>query len=257
MAGARRNSPVSYRVQSDQRSGPSKFRSAETTLPQFFEMKGLHDHICELEDGPAGMCDDLGGDIDELSAQGDWHGRYRDDWSRDVLFESFEEEKGHQHAIIEGRVRGKAQKGQLLEAKVLKGAMDKFIRTPAMIGGDNTFRLDHAGESSLFELFVHGEAHTEVGVRECAWPASREKELFFFKERSPEDHPPEAVPGSPPIAELKEFPDVLVGAAKVALKIFLRRGFNKPFYFGKKAPATDIANVERFYGFHELLVAEA
>ena len=255
--GVGRNSPVSSRLESVQRSGPGKFRDAETTFPQFFEMKALHGHVCELEDGPASVCDDLGGDVDELSAQGDWHGRYRDDWSRDVLFESFEDEKGDEHAVIEGRVRSKSQKRQLLEPKVLQGAVDEFIRAPAMVGGDNAFRLNQAGESSLFELFVHGKAHAEVGVRECTWPASREKKLFFFKERSPEDRPSEAVPGSPPIAELKEFPDVLVGAAKVALKIFWRHGFKKPFDFGKKAPATDVANAESVNGFHEFLVAEA
>jgi len=157
-----------------------------------------------------------------------------------VSCEGFEEEKGHEHAIIEGRVWGKAQKRPLLETKVLQGTVDEFIRAPVMVGGDNAFRLDHAGESSLFKLFVHGKAHAEVGVRECARPASREKELFFLKERPPGNRPPEAVPGSPPIAELKEFPDVLVGAAKVALKNFWRHGFNK-----------------RFDGFHELLVAEA
>lgn len=118
--GVERNSSVSQSLESVQRSGPSKFWSVETTFPRFFEMKGLHDHVCEFEDGTAGVCDDLSGDVDEFVAQGDWQGCYRDDRGRDILFESFEEEKSEEHAIIEGRVRGKAQKRQLLETKSFK-----------------------------------------------------------------------------------------------------------------------------------------
>jgi len=54
----------------------------DATLPPFFEMKGLHDHVCELEDGPACVCDDLGGDVDEYPAQGDRQGGRRDDGCR-------------------------------------------------------------------------------------------------------------------------------------------------------------------------------
>ena len=102
------------------RLSPNKSGRSIAPGPQRGKLQLLHGGRGHLEDDLAGMPDNLGRHIDDpTSHRGgiSFHGR---NVPANILFERFEEEKGHQHGVIEGRIGRKTQKRQFFKAEIFR-----------------------------------------------------------------------------------------------------------------------------------------
>jgi hypothetical protein len=169
----------------------------------------------DFQNHPAAVVYDLGRKVDDEPAQrGGIAGRLKHRGAH-ILLERLEQEERNQHCVIEGGVGRKALEGQLLEAKILQPPVHQLIAAPAMIGVDNSLRLDQFTAAGLHQPLVHGLAHAQVGVKDRVGPGKREQHLGVFIKRPAKDGPAKALPAVASAAEgqiLPHLPPLLMAA---------------------------------------------
>ena len=126
------------------------------------------------------MGHDLRGKVQKPATQGGrkrgggYHGR------ADILLESFEQEKGCDHGIVDGGIRGEAFEREFFEAEVLEGSVNELVFTSIMIGMNDCLGLGHVQKARGLEELVHGTTHAQICVDECPRPTAWQEKLLFF-----------------------------------------------------------------------------
>jgi len=88
--------------------GPGKPGRNAAPRPQGGKLQLFHGGRGHLEDGLAGMPDNLGRHVNEPAPHGGGIGLHGNHFPADVLLEALKEKKGRQHGVIEGRYLSKA-----------------------------------------------------------------------------------------------------------------------------------------------------
>jgi|GEM_PF-3415117 len=109
------------------------------------------------------MSDNFACCVDELTTKGISVDSYRNDRSRDIFLEGFEQVMAHAHQIIPGCVGSKPLEGQLLMTKGFQRSVGQFIRAPIVITGQNRFCIQPLFFTDCPELGIDWLFLTKVG----------------------------------------------------------------------------------------------
>ncbi len=131
--------------------------------PELRESQRGHHRVCDFQDDLASCPNHLGRDVDHHSPHRGGVTGDRQHLDQHILLEGLREEEGNQHAVVKRGIGRKPFEGELLKAKIFQPAMREFVRSPAMMAGDERRGLGPVGAVVDGRVGEHRGIHPQVG----------------------------------------------------------------------------------------------